>query len=411
MDAADFVTATLSHFVTRPDAPAPGVPALADAGFETRLCALCVDHGLSAVVARSLERLALPPAISSVTALRLRRHAEQAVALTERRLSRLGGLLEVLDAAGAEALVMGDVLSACALYPPGAAGDAGLRAVGTIELLVDETRAGDVLRSAAAVGFSQRRSDPSLEPTPAAPPTLRAARDLVEFHHYMAPLVLWSADGDRVRVRFRAVESAHPAGREWAWERSRAIDVAGRDARAVSLEDHAVDLALRLGASRYADLARLTDLGLLLSQRGVRWDRVTAIARAGGVHTAVHHALRHVTRVLGLGAEPPVDPPPALLTRCLDLFQLVESVDYDAAPREFLYPLVACGGPIAKLVWAWRHAVPRRDWVERVVGNASNPWSWLTFQLIVRERAESRGGGATRRRGGGNVTRIDRGEE
>jgi hypothetical protein len=98
----------------------------------------------------------------------------------------------------------------------------------------------------------------------------------------------------------------------------------------------------------------------------------------------------------------------------MDLIRPTESIDYtDAprAPRKFLYGLMACGGPISKLLWLWRHAVPRRDWVERIVGNASSPWSWLTFQLIVRERARTRGRDARRIGIVDNVTRIDREEE
>lgn len=404
MNAAEFVLDTLSHFVKRADEPSPGVPARFPPGFETELSSICVDQGICALVSRSLDSLALPPAISRLTAARLRREGERERSDAERRLRRLAGLVEALDDAGVPALVMGDALSAATLY------DGPLvRPVHRLELLVDETHAAEVLRVAEAVGFSRRRSDPSVEPTANSPATLDESRHLLEFHHYMTKLLVWNADGDGMRIRFRAVDVGHPARTEGAMMRARTVAIAGVQANAVSLEDHLLDLAMRLGASRYGDLGAMTDLGLILRRQGreVQWGHVVAVARFHGVHTALRYVLGRVERVLRLGHTSPLAPPRRLLERWLDLFWKPGDTDYARGPDErnrFVYGLIACGGPMSKLRWLWRYSVPRRDWVERVVGDARHPWNWLAFQMLLRERLRPRARGAR----GGDVTRFDR---
>lgn len=408
MKAADFVLATLSHYVTRADAPPPGVPARVSPGFETAVSAICVDQGLSSIIARSLDSLALPPSLSSVTIERLRRDGERRAADSRRRLSRLVPLLDALSAQSIPALVMGDALSAATLYE-----DAGERPVHRLEVLVHETRVVEALAAAAAAGFSRRRSDPSIDPTPAAPPTLRADRDLLEFHHYMAPLVLWNGDGDGVRIRFRAIDVGHPEAAESAFERATTIRVDGSELPAVSFEDHLVDLAMRLGASRYGDLGAMTDLGLMLRHHSeeIGWAVVVQAVRRHRIYSALRYVLGRVERVLGVGRTTPLEPPRRWVERWLDLFWKPDDTDYARGPGErnrFVFGLIACGGVFSKLRWVWRYSVPRRDWVERVVGDARSPWSWLTFQMIMRERLRPRRRGMRRTRPGeSGVTRID----
>ncbi len=409
MRAADFVLGTLSHFVRRAEGPFPGVPARVDPGFETRLSAICVDQGLSTIISRSLDTLALPPSISRVTAARLRKHGGQTVDNARRRAAHMRALIQAFHGAGVPALVMGDALSEATLYDV----DSG-RPIRRLELLVGESHAGDALRTAAALGFTRRRTDPSLDPTSSAPPTLREARDILEFHHYMSPQLLWNNDGDCLRLRYRVVDVGRPDDDERAWDAARLVSLDGDDAHAVSLEDHIVDLVVRLGISGYSDLCALMDLGMILHRHSgdVQWGPVVFRGRIHGLYAPLHHALQRAARALDLGVGPPLDPPSTLYQKWLDAFWSRDTIDYTRGPgdpRRFRYGLIACGGPLARLHWVWRHAVPRRDWVERIVGDASRPWNWLRFQLMVRERANSRGRGA-RRIGAGhdNVTRIDR---
>jgi hypothetical protein len=408
MKAADFVLATLSHYVTRADAPPPGVPARVSPGFETAVSAICVDQGLSSIIARSLDSLALPPSLSSVTIERLRRDGVRTDSDSGRRMRSLVRLVDALSAQSIPVLVMGDARSAATLY-----GDTGERPVHRLELLVHETRVVEVLAAAAGAGFSRRRSDPSIDPTPTAPPTLRADRDLLEFHHYMTPLLLWNGDGDGVRIRFRAVDVGHPEVTETAFDRAVTVRVGGSELPCVSLEDHLADLAMRLGASRYGDLGAMTDIGLILRHHGdeIAWAEVVQAVRRHRIYSALRYVLGRVERVLGLGRTTPLEPPRRWVERWLDLFWKPDDTDYARGPGErnrFVFGLIACGGIMSKLRWVWRYSVPRRDWVERVVGDARSPWNWLTFQMIMRERLRPRRGALPRfRPGETDITRID----
>jgi hypothetical protein len=409
MNAAEFILDTLSHFVTRADAPPPGVPARPGSGFETDVCAICAAHGISAVIARSLDALALPPAISRVTATRLRRDGDLARENATRRMKRLETLFDAFDTAGIPALVTGDVLSAALLY-----GADGERAVRSLDVLVDETRVVEVVRAAQSAGFSRRRSDPSIEPTASSPPTLREARDVLEFHHYMVPLVLHDDRGDALRLRFRAVDVGHPATRESAWDRATTVQVAASDLPAVALEDHIVDLAVQLGISRYTDLGVLTDLGLILDRhiRAVNWGHVVFAARTHGIYSALGDALDRVRRLLALRTPMPLESPRPWVRRWLGMFeQRPGSMRRDHARDRFVYGLAACGGPVSTLRWLWRTNVPRRAWVERACGDARRPWNWIAFQMFLHDRLRPRGERARNARRtspeGDNVTRLD----
>lgn len=404
MTAADFVLATLSHFVRRVDGPWPGMPARADAHFETEVASICIHQEITPLIHGALSAQALGPGVSPVTMSRLSDHREAVAGHNAMRVRRLGKLLDTLDAAGVPALLMGDILSHATLYD--ATGHEAPRSIRQLDLLVGEDKLADALPVLNTAGFSGRRTDPSFGP--------RAG--VVDFHHYVAPLLLWNADGDRLRVRLRVVDVGRPRPDDHVWDRRRTVSAWGRNLEAVSLEDHLLQRALRLGVSGYSDLSALTDVGLILDHHAktVDWGYFAYRARAHGVYTAAWHALRYVRRALDLRVAAPLAPPARAYQRWLDVFRDADSIDYVTSfekRRRFFYGLVACGGVAAKLRWLWYHCVPRREWVECVVGDASSPWSWLRYHAVV--HGNSRARREARRRAildRGNVTRIDGGD-
>jgi len=422
MNAADFVLSTLSHFVKGSEGPPPGVPARVDAGFETRFAAMSVDHGVTPIVSRSLDTLALPPSFSRVTATRLKTHAEATLAEASRRIRLASRVVEALGEAGVGVLVMGDVLGAAALYDRG-----GPRAVKRIELLVREGDTRAALAAAESVGFTRPGVHPvfgdraevrPVDGTGGGDVPRALARELLEFHHYMAPLVLWNDGGDQLEFRYRVMRLGHPdVSGDRAWERARDVQLAGVDARGLAWEDHLVDLVVRIGIAGYTDLAAITDAGLLLRRHAdsVEWGHVAFRTRMHGAYSAFHHALRHVCRALALPAPTDaerLEAPPVLYEKWFDLFWQPASIDYLRASgdRRFLYGLAACGGPLSKINWAWRCWMPRPAWVANLVGPASSPMNWLEFMMAMRELSRTRADGDRRSRTAGtdNVTRFER---
>jgi len=385
MKADRFVLETLAHFVRSADGPPPGVPARVDAGFETRLAAVCAEQGLSPVVSRSLDRLALPPSISRVTAVRLRTHAAAIEAETVRRRSLAARLVERLGAEGIDALLMGEVL-ATATYP-----QPGIRPVPVIDILVHEH---DVARAMAALArtgygytgthpvFGARRSEGRVSD--------RRAEELVWYHHYIAPLFLTAGDDVAVRLRTRVVDLGHPAPEELAWERRASIEIGEVEVGAICMEDHLIERCIRAGMAAMADLGSLVDIALAARANHLDWERVSSRARSAGVLTAVTVVLNEVGSLFHIQKParrlPAAAPLGAVLIR---RWWGLEHIDYAELPSpragRFRFGLLASGGPVSGTRWVSRHIFPRRRWIRNLLGGRTTLWRWLKFLLIARD--------------------------
>ncbi len=402
MRAQSFLLETLSHYVRGEDGPPPGVPARVDAGFETSLAATCVDQRIAPIVSRSLEHLALPPAISPVTAARLRSHASELHRESERRVAMLTRVVARLTRAGVDALVCGEALSA-SYYPHPA-----LRHISALELLIDERDTARALEAAAAEGFTY----PGVHPVfghgrIGGRISHRRAAELVAYHHYFAPLVVWTPEGDALRLRFSTPDIGPPEVDERVWDRRMAVHIGSATFDAISREDHLLDTAVVAGITALAELPWVVDLSILLrgGENQVDWEYIQGRARLTGVHGAARYALRHACRVMSIpGAVSRLVPSGLLAETAADAWWRPDSIAYGDLPAaragRFRFGLLWCGGPLARARWLWRHVAPRRRWVRNRTGSRPDPWAWLKFVLVVRDStgwtpaARTRSGGA-----------------
>jgi hypothetical protein len=386
MSADRFLLDTLGHFVRDAEGPPPGVPSHAGPDFETRFSALCLAQRLSPIVSRSLDRLALAPAISRVTAGRIARDAQQQGVDSGRRIRLLARAWTRLSEAGIPTLVMGDAL-AVTDYPR-----AGLRDVARLELLVDEHDAARALEALEAEGFALPCVHPVLGRGTHGALSRRRAVEMVRFHHVIAPLLVRHTGGETLRLRLRVADVGVVAEAERAWERPRRVELGERSVRAIALEDHLADLALDLAIARGWPLARAVDIGLVLHDHGGRidWARVTEILRGCGAYTAGALALRHAASVLGVRAmAAPLSPGAGAGAATVSHFWRPRALDYadpaSAHAGRFRFGILACGSPAAKTHWLWGHLAPRRRWIKNLFGARPSPWRWLKFLVVTRD--------------------------
>lgn len=381
MDTTTYVLETIAHFAKRTDGPPPNVPLRQSPTFETHLASVCVDQHLSPTMFFSLEQLALPQAISRVTAMRLKQHARELESDTRRRLALLARLVGWLDAAGVPSLVIGDAWSAVTSYE-----QARLKPVGRLDLVIEEddcARAVSVLRDK---GMMLPAKHPVLGPGRVDP------RELVRFHHYIAPLVMVAPSGDRVRIRFRVVDVGHPGPRETAWDRASRITIDGKPVDGVCAEDQLIHSLIEFGVSGCWRLGALMDAAMLVHRGGqdIDWAYVARRTREVGVYPAFFFAFERMCRLLNLPRALDNLPAPASLGLwALGWWWRPETIDYLNEPRatagRFKFGLFACGSPLSRLRWVWRHVMVRRRWVERYFGGRWTPWRYVKFIVLVKE--------------------------
>lgn len=387
MKAERFLLETLAHFVRSAEGPPPGVPARVRSDFETRLASICAEQGLSPIVSRSLDRLALPPSISSVTAARLSSHAEAVESETARRLRMLYELIELLGAGGVSALAMGDGLAATRYPRP------TLRPLPVLDILVHERDLARALAMLERAGYRYPGPHPVFGRfRTSGRISERRAAELVAYHHHIAPLFVTNADDVTVRVRMRSVDLGRAPAREPAWNHRREVTLPDGRVSAVSVEDHLIERAARAGMAGMADLCALVDVGLVLAGGVRRLDRdyIEWRARSLGIATAVGTVMSEVDAMFWLGdVSRDIARPRPFSVAVLRRWWRSDRIDYGdvVSPRagRFRFGLVACGGPIAKVRWVWHYFVPRRRWVRNLVGGRPNPWRWLKFLLLARD--------------------------
>ncbi|MDH3196735.1 MAG: nucleotidyltransferase family protein [Candidatus Krumholzibacteria bacterium] len=385
MSADRFLLDTLGHFVRDAEGPPPGVPSHAGPFFEKRLSALCLAQHLSPIVSRSLDRLALAPAISRVTAARFAHDAEQQGLDAGRRVRLLGRAWTRLSQSGIPALIMGDALAATD-YPR-----AGLRYVARLELLVDERDAARALEALEAEGFALPCVHPVLGRGTRGALSRRRAAEMVRFHHVIAPLLVRHTGGETLRLRLRVADAGDAAPVERAWERAREVTLGDRVVRAIGVEDHLADLALDLAIARGWPLARVVDIGLVLRDYGrIDWARVAEILRGCGAYTAGALALRHAASTLGLRSDAvPLEPRAGASAATFLRWWRPRGLDYadpaSAHAGRFRFGMLACESPATKARWLWGHVAPRRRWIKNLFGARPSPWLWLKFLVVTRD--------------------------
>ncbi|MCH7550027.1 MAG: nucleotidyltransferase family protein, partial [Candidatus Krumholzibacteriota bacterium] len=356
MRADSFVLETLAHFVRSADGPPPGVPARVNAGFETRLVAICADQGISPIVSRSLDRLALPPSVSRVTVARLRSHSATIEAASARRLSLAARLIAGLRGAGVDSLVIGETL-AKTTYPR-----LTPRPVSVIDLLVHERDVARALGVFERAGFSHPGIHPVFGPYRSEGRiSERRASELVWYHHYIAPLFLTGEDCT-VRLRMRLIDLCHPESEEYAWDRRAGVMLAQGSVDAVCLEDHLVERCVRAGMAAMADLGALVDIGIVLGQHAevLDWDYVATRARRGGIYAAVVTVVNEVSTLFNIpDASGRIPAAGVLSSGMIRRWWRLERIDYAELPSpragRFRFGLVAATSPFSAARWLWRH--------------------------------------------------------
>lgn len=398
MRADDFVIETIAHYVKGVDGPPPGVPFHVDAQFETKLVNLCHRQQMSLVVSESLDRLVLPPTMSRITIARIKNHASELTRAGERRKLLLSRILRAFGAEDICVAVMGDAWVGLSFDTVG-----DLRAVDTLDLLIDEFHWGRAVAVLRELGFVRSRIQPRLagadgpsggDPVEAAK---YSAEEALGYYHYFSPLVMHNLNGDNVRLRFRVIAFGHPEPAEPAWTRVHEIDARGTPALALSREDQLIHTVVDFGAAGFIDLPAVMDAGLLVSKYSgtLDWKYVTRRLRAMGLYSAFYFSLEHVCELLRISrVMENLAEPGQIRRRLFNMWWRVDDVDYtgDTEPMggQFLYYLVECGGIVSKAKWLRRSLFPKPAWVKSLYGRPSNPWLRLKFLHDVRRRQRRR---------------------
>ena len=409
MRPTSFLLETLSHYVRGDESPPPGVPVHVDAGFETRLAAMSVDQRATPFLSRSLSSLALPPSISSVTVVRLGRHADALISDTERRLRTMVRVVRRFQSAGVKVALCGEARMATCH-----AGDA-LRPVSTLEFLIDEHDTALALHVFEQEGYGLAHVHPVFGNTRHnGRVSERRATELVAYHHYFAPLVLRNAQGDAIALRLRLSGTDHPGSVETAWDGITKVRIGGEDIPAIALEDHLVDLCVRAGASALAELLWIVDIARLVALHAdtLDWDRVQARSREQRVYGSVRYTLRHACNLMRLPDAARRLRPAGIATEPLmDVWWRPDEIDYGDLPARragrFLYGLLWSGGPVSKIRWIWRHLMPEPRWVRNRLGERPTAWRRLKFALVVRDVPAWTGPGMREPETADNVVSID----
>jgi len=379
MRPTPFVLETLSHFVRGGDGPPPGITRHVDPSFETSLAALCVEHGITPIIYRSLQRLALPPEISRLTLARLEKHAAHVETDSGAKLRLLKRASIRLAESGIASLALGDALTA-SLYP-----DPAQKAVRALELLVDEGDIKAAITSLEEIGFAFAGTHPVLAAG-------GSPHEVALFHACFAPLVLTHTSGEQLRLCTRCFDIGLPEQRERSWDRATFASIGGEDIPAISWEDQLIRSMIAYGATGLWRLGDAVDAGLILKRFERRLDLGYVMGRArvrkvyGAVYVALAYAgdLMHLGRVLD-----GFDQPPVTTRSFFRWWWKMGTLDYiTAVPRRtgrFAYGLIACGGPLSKMRWAYAHVMPKRAWIEAKFGAGALPWRWLKFLLVERE--------------------------
>ena len=141
-----------------------------------------------------------------------------------------------------------------------------------------------------------------------------------------------------------------------------------------------------------ADLVALVDVGVILSKRegDLDWGYIYGRTERSGTRTAVATVVGEVCRLFNLpDSSRHMGGTDLLVAGIVRRWWQLEGIDYAdlPAPRagRFRFGLIACGGPVARTRWVWRHLVPRRRWVRNLLGGRPSLWRWLKFLLIARD--------------------------
>lgn len=375
MQAIDFILETLAHFARRDDGPPPGVPVNTEGDFERELMWLCEWHGITPVVLASLEKLALRPHLSRITIERMKALDRASRNLSEEMLDTTHALADAFAARETELRVLGDVALATMTY-----GEAGLRTIERIELLVAEMRWSSVLDACRSVGF---RTDAPL-------PLFRNGVNAMHYFQYFPPCVLDNERGDRLHLRLRLFGMGEPEVAERAWERRRKLTGSLDGVAGTSREDQLIHSALEYNITGFGRLIHAVDIALVLSERGdaIDWGYVEDRLMERNTWAAFCSTLQNVVRWLKLppGALPFAGPGP-VRRRIFDLTwpagRNAFAIRRGDGQHRLKFCLMESGTVREKLAFLHRMLSPRREWVTAFFRRPYRPWLKLKFVILV----------------------------
>jgi hypothetical protein len=362
MRASDFVLATISHFVKADESPPPGIPAHVESGFEKELLDCCAEHGLAPLILDSLSKLSLEPPLSRLTMEKLRIQGDEVSRSNRRFLEEAEIVGEALAGAGVAFMLFGEAALARAAFGNGAA--AGMR---RLEFMVKEEEWDRVVKATAKLGYSR----------PLYEPVLKSPGEVVRYHHHVAPCILRKEDGTSVRFRFRLFDYGPATQREESWgDPSRpgspgSIPVPRR-------EDMLIHSVLEWRMSRFRDLARLVDIGLLTAggEGRMDWDYVLGRTRRMKLAGTFKRSLAQALSSLGMGR--PFDSVPALATPGMRL--RMERGDASVEPRRgFKFYMLESDRLAGRMKVLWNVVLAPSYWVSAFFGKPCSLMLRLRF--------------------------------
>ena len=272
--------------------------AIAVAQWERRPLPPSLNWGalLSAAAAQGLLPLAnplvqesdCPPDVKQAFRLRA-----LGMALRGRQLEdELGGILEALEGAGADTIVLKGPALANTVYR-----DPSLRPYTDLDLLSREEHWPLIHQTLLHLGFA-----PLNGIREAPPPKIWPGKAYYHSEYYREEGRL------KLDVHYDVWQSGlRPRLGEVFWNRAHRARIAGRPTRVLARDDQILQTCVHLHQHGYSRLIWLCDLALLMrsSQSSqINWQYVVQAARSEGIELSVYFSLCHLRRLLGVASPP-----------------------------------------------------------------------------------------------------------